>query len=481
MQSSIGFPKELQNEIDMSLPPGVSSYAVKVLPSNVSQVQSATQTLTASSTLQLNGTSSNVIFDIPAGQGKGKFIDPRFSTLSFRVNYEIVNTPSAAIISNAQLRGGAHSHWDRCYIQSQNGVVLDDVNNFGLVQDMLTQLEIDVAQKDSLAAMYGFQFETQSSGLNVNQGHVLRNIDGATLAAASSNYYSYAIPLMSSLIGKGARKYFQIGATSKLQLVLQSSAIIPITFVTSTATTQATFRITIDNMSLDLQYIDIGDEGVKMLGKSGLQYYDGTSYRVSSATLPSTAGTVSLLTGLRGSSVRALFMRCTEASTLSTAGCINQIYDSKMPQATSVAWNLNGLVVPSNPVDFMRNPALTMSYTQEANASFNTHEFKSGLVPSRYFVYVPSATTVAADTDQVVLAAGTATSVASQSQFLWGYNLEKISKFGLMSGANLNSGNAFLNMTLANASSNTLTFFFIAKQDIIYVHDTETGSLESRL
>jgi hypothetical protein len=286
---------------------------------------------------------------------------------------------------------------------------------------------------------------------------------------------------MSSLIGKGARKYFQIGATSKLQLVLQSSAIIPITFVTGSATTQATFRITIDNMSLDLQYVDIGDEGVKMLGKSGMQYYDGTTYRVSSATLPSTAGTVSLLTGLRGSSVRALFMRCTEASTLSTAGCINQIYDSKMPQATSVAWNLNGLVVPSNPVDFMRNPALTMSYTQEANASFNTHEFKSGLVPSRYFVFVPSATTVAADTDQVVKAAGTASSVASQSQFLWGYNLEKISKFGLMSGANLNSGNAFLNMTLANASSNTLTFFFIAKQDVIYIHDTESGSLEARL
>jgi hypothetical protein len=482
MQSQIGFPKELQNEIDMSLPPGVSSYAVKVLPSNVSQVQSATQTLTASSTLQLNGTSSNVIFDIPAGQGKGKFIDPRFSTLSFRVNYEIVNTPSAAVITNAQLRGGAYAHWDRCYIQSQNGVVLDDVNNFGLVQDMLTQLEISVSERDSLAAMYGFQFETQSSSaLNVNQGHVIRGYNDQTISDASSNYYSYAIPLMSSLIGKGARKYFQIGATSKLQLVLQSSAIIPVTFVTGSATTQATFRITIDNMSLDLQYIDLPDDALKMLGKSGTQYYDGTTYRVSSATLPSTAGTVSLLTGLRGSSVRALFMRCTEASTLTTAGCINQIYDSKMPQATSVAWNLNGLVVPSNPVDFMRNPALTMSYTQEANASFNTYEFKSGLVPSRYFVFVPSATTVAADTDQVVKAAGTATSVGSQSQFLWGYNLEKISKFGLMSGANLNSGNAFLNMTLANASSNTLTFFFIAKQDIIYVHDTETGMIEARL
>jgi hypothetical protein len=50
-----------------------------------------------------------------------------------------------------------------------------------------------------------------------------------------------------------------------------------------------------------------------------------------------------------------------------------------------------------------------------------------------------------------------------------------------MDGMNLNSGNTFLNLTLANASSNTLTFFFIAKQDIIYVHDTETGDISARL
>jgi hypothetical protein len=250
--------------------------------------------------------------------------------------------------------------------------------------------------------------------------------------------------------------------------------------VTGTATTAATFRITIDNISLDLQYVDIGDEGVKMLGKTGTQYYDGTTYRVSSATLPSTAGTVSLLTGLRGSSVRALFMRCCEASTLSTAGCISGIYSSKMPQANSAAWNVNGQLIPSNPIDFLRNPALVMAFTQEANGSFNTYEFKSGLAPSKYFVVVPGGT-VPTDSDQVVLFAGTASAVSSQEQFLFGYNLEKISKFGLMDGMNLNSGNTFLNMNLANASTNTLTFFFIAKQDIIYVHNTETGELSSRL
>lgn len=355
MQSQIGFPKELQNDIDMSVPANVSSYAVKVVPSNVSQVQSSTQTLTASSTIQLNGTSSNVILDIPAGQGKGKFIDPRFSTLNFRVNYEVVNTPSAAVITSAQLRSSGYAHWDRCYIQSQNGVVLDDINLVGLVEDTLLQLEVDVAQRDALAAMYGFQFERVVDGnsLNVNQGHKINGIDGATLAAASSSYYSYSMPLISSLIGKGARKMFQIGATSKLQLVLQTANILPITFVTGTATTAATVRVTIDNISLNLQYVDIGEEGVKMLGKTGTQYYDGVTYRVSSATLPSTSGSVSLLSGLRGSSVRSLFMRCTEASTLSAAGCINYIYDSKMPQATAAAWNLNGLIVPSNHVAFI--------------------------------------------------------------------------------------------------------------------------------
>jgi len=59
--------------------------------------------------------------------------------------------------------------------------------------------------------------------------------------------------------------------------------------------------------------------------------------------------------------------------------------------------------------------------------------------------------------------------------------MEKISKFGILDGANLNAGNTFLNMTLANASTNTLTVFFISKQDIIYIHDTNTGEISVRL
>jgi len=480
MLSQYGFPKQLQNEIDASVPPFVSSYSVKVVPSNVSQVQSSTQTLTAGVPVQLNGVSQNIIFDIPAGQGN-TFIDPRFTTINFRVNYEIVNTPSAAIVTSANLRSSAYAHFDRSYMQSQTGVVLDDVNLIGLVQDTLLQLECDVAQRDALASMYGLAFDVATASLNANQGHAISGISGATLAAASSNYYSYSMPFINSLIGKGARKMFCIGKTGKLQCVLQSAAILPITFVNSTATTAATFRCTIDNISLNLQYIDIGAEGMKMLNKTGIQYYDGITYRVSAATLPaSTSGTISLLTGLRGSSVKSIFTRFTEASTLSTAGCINQIYDSKMPQATSISYNVNGVLVPPNPVDLIHAPATAFSFVQEANGSYNTYEFKSGLVPSQFFVYIPGGT-LATDADKLVSGANSVSSATNQAQFLWGYNLEKISQFGILDGMSLNSGNTFLNMTLANANTNTITCYFISKQDIIYVHDFSTGEITARL
>ena len=486
MASTIGFPKELMNEIDYTLPASMSSYSVKVVPSNLSQVQSATQTLTASTTQQLNGTSSNVIFDIPAGQSKDVFIDPRFSTLSFRVNYEIVNTPSAAIVTSAQLRGGAMSHFSRTYTQSQSGVILDDINSLEVVSDMLVQTEIDVSSRDVLACMYGFEYErpgTDASGnVSYNQGHKLAGINNTTLTASTTKYYSYCMPLLNSIIGKGASKMFQIGATSKLQVVLQTNPIIPVTFVTSTATTAATFRITIDNISLNLQYIQLGGEAMKLLNKTGLQYYNGITYRTSTSTIPaSTSGAISLLTGLRGSSVRALFARFTEAATLSTSGCINYNLDSKAPAATSMAWNINGVLVPSNPTDIVHNPAQVFAQTQQAIGSFNNYEFKSGLVPSRYFVYLPTGGTFPTDADEVFTASSNASAVVNQCQFLYGYSLEKVAKSGILDGLNLNSGSTFLNMNWACNNSNAVTAYFISKLDVIYILDTASGEVSIRL
>jgi hypothetical protein len=44
-------------------------------------------------------------------------------------------------------------------------------------------------------------------------------------------------------------------------------------------------------------------------------------------------------------------------------------------------------------------PATAFAFTQEANSSFNTYEFKSGLTPDRYCVYVPGGT-IPTDVDE---------------------------------------------------------------------------------
>jgi hypothetical protein len=483
MATPVGFPKELSNEISYSLPPSVSSYSLKVIPSNLSQVASAQQTLASTTAQQLNGTSTNIIFDIPCGQSKSQFLDPRFSMLNFRVKYSITNTPAAMTISNCQLRSHAAAFFDRMFMQS-NGQVIDDITAYNVVNDMLVQNEISVAERDSLAALYGFQYENVGTGsINANQGHVIQGINNTTPAAQVDRYYSYSIPLLNSLIGKGADKFFNHGSLSNLQLVLQTSSIIPLTIVTTNAgTTPIIMQVTIDNISLNLQVVDVGLEGLKMLGKAGPQYFSGITYRTSTQTLPAaTAGQVSLLTGVRGASVRSLFFRATEASTLSTTGCINFVFDSKMPVSTATSWNINGTQYPSNPVDFVRNPAKALADTQQAIGNFNTYEFKSGLVPSQYFITIPSGSALPNDADAVLAIATSASSVANQAQFCYGLSLEKVAKHGILDGMDLRSGNTFLNMQLAVANSNSVTLYFIARMDIVYVLDTASGTLSVRM
>lgn len=479
--SNVAFPRELSKEVSYQVPPDVQSYTVRVAPSNVQQVQSTTQTLTASSTLQLLGNSQNVNFDIPAGQSKSVFIDPRFSTLTFRVNYEVVSAGSSAVVTNALLRSNAMAHFDRMFIESQSGVLLDDVNNIGLVSDTDLQLSVDVAQRDGYALMYGLRNEgATANSLNSNQGHNIVGVDNTTVTAGN-NYYSYSVPLLNSLIGVHANKMFQIGATNRLRLTLVTAANLPITMVTSTATTAATFRVTIDNIALNLQYIDVGMEGLKMLGKTGgVQYYNGITNRVSSTTVPaSTSGTLSLLSGLKGSSVRSIITRFNETA-LSTAGSVNGIYDSKMPQATSINYNINGLRVPSNPTDLLRNPAYAFSCLQHANANFKNGEFRSGIVPSQYAIYIAGGS-LPSDTDRVVSGAGTSSSALNLASFMFGENLEKIAKEGILSGMNLNAGQTFLEMNISNPNTNAYTCYFIARQDIIYIHDLDSGEISVRL
>lgn len=189
--ASVGFPKELSNEISYTIPESVSSFAVKIAPSNGATFSSATTALVAASTLNLNGSNAPIIFDVPCGQ-KSQFVDVRQSVINFRVAYQITGAPTACVLTNFQLRSSAAAFFDNMRITSQSGVILEEINSYGLINDLLIQTEIGNYERDSLAALYGFSFEeTTAPDYNYNQGHAITGLNGATLTANKTVYFSY--------------------------------------------------------------------------------------------------------------------------------------------------------------------------------------------------------------------------------------------------------------------------------------------------
>jgi hypothetical protein len=247
--TTVGLPTELKPELDYSLPPGMSSYQVRVTPSNLSQIQSSTQTLTASSNVNISNTSTNVIFELPTQAGSNTVIDPRFTSLSFRVAYEVVSIGTTNAVTNMQLRSHAGAYFNRSFTQA-GGVILEDIPNFDIINDFIVQQEFNVADRDAIAAAYGFDYESSgASSQNNANGHKVNGIDATASITASTKYYSYTIPLLNSVIGKGASKFFNISKVNKMQVVLTTSPIAPLTVVVGTTGTapNATFRITLDN------------------------------------------------------------------------------------------------------------------------------------------------------------------------------------------------------------------------------------------
>ena len=211
--SSIGLPSEVKlGSLDFSLPPDARSTSVKIQPSNVSQVVSPTLTSGMLKAAASGGATQtefsfpiqNLIFDIPAGASPSQFIDTRFSTLNFRMQVDLTALPSTAI-PTASLRSHANSFFDRQYTVAQNGNIVEDLTEYGLLNDTLIQMQMNNSVRDGVALQYGFDPSTT----NTSQGLSIPLLQ--QIAATGSATHSFSVPLVNSLIGVTADKFFNIG------------------------------------------------------------------------------------------------------------------------------------------------------------------------------------------------------------------------------------------------------------------------------
>lgn len=490
--SPVGLPAEVKlGALDFSLPPDAKSFTTKIQPSNVSSIVSSTLS-TGQLTNADAGTATeyqfpvqNILFDVPTSS-PSTFIDTRLSTLNFKMNIELTNAPATAI-PHACLRSNANSFFDRHYTVGPNGNILEDINEYGLVSDTLLNLQMSNSDRDGLALMYGFNSADAITSQGINFPLLKQ------FAAAGNECHSFSVPLLNSLIGVTADKFFNVGRCPKLQLCFQTTGVLPFTISNAGGTALAAdgimeFRVSLYDFSLQLEYVDIGLSALSMLDQTlidGKAYIHGTTYKTSSVALPAgTSGAQSLLAGVRGSSIKSLFARFFDSLSTREAGSINGKYDSKNPNINSYNFNIGGIRFPNIPINPLNNPANAFSNLQKAIGQFNSSQFNSSIVPSKYCVLSQGGTATG-----VATTAGTqtydwisnTTTAVSQASFILGENTEIVAKRGVMSGINASNAPIFLELNIATAPTNAHNVYITAMLDCVYIHDVKTGVIDVRM
>ena len=493
--SPIGLPNEVKlGNLDFSLPPDARSTSVKIQPSNISQIVSSTLDTgllkktagTAGNGVELSFPIQNLIFDIPAGASPSQFIDTRFSTLNFRMQIDMTQKPDLACPS-VQLRSHANSFFDRQYTVAQNGNIVEDLTEYGLINDTLINLQMNNAVRDGCALQYGFD---PSSTANTSQGLPLPLLQ--QFAAVGSETHSFSVPLVNSLIGVTADKFFNIGRTNKLQCVFQTAGIFPFTFDHSSAasdmTTSIKFTVTLLDFSLQLEYVDIGLNALKMLDETlvnGQAYNHGISYRAASVSIPSgSSGQQTLLAGIRASSVKSLFARFQEAGVTNNKLSLNGKYDSKNPCINAINFNVGGIRYPQVPINPFVNPSQAFRELQMAIGAFNSTQFQSSIFPSRYCVLSGQGAASVVGTTAGTQAwdyQNNTTSSTAQSSFIFGENVEVCAKRGVMSGLNCTSAPIFLEANISTATTAVHNVYVQSMIDVIYIHNVQTGTIDVRM
>jgi hypothetical protein len=350
-----------------------------------------------------------------------------------------------------------------------------------MTYDTITQLMMSQSVRDAVALPLGFQ---SSGNDNNNIGHKWSVLSGAQNAANSVEVHSYSLPVMSALVASGNDKFLNCGRISRLQAQFTTPSILPITINNASTTNALVFSVVLSEFTLGLEFIDIGSEALSMVDTAlidGKSYSHGVTYKTSSTSLPATTGSVSLLSGLRGSSLKSLITRHQE-NTLTTAGEVNGKYGSKCPNATSFNYSIGGIKYPQQTINPLSQPALAYTETLKAVGCFNTALYQPSIQPNAYCVLSAGGTnqSYANTNGSDYNWATTASSNTILDAFFIGQNLERIAKKGIFSGIDCTSSSIFVEETIA-ALTNPHIVYNMGIFDVVYIHDIASGLVQVRM
>jgi hypothetical protein len=461
-----------------------------VQPNNLNSIVSSESAAVGSSitdAVAIPFPSVPINFTIPSGSSPNVFIDYSKSTLQFRVRYECSTASSTTYTGlEAYLQGSAYSWFNRM-TEMVYGMVVDDRTGLDIVSNSDLQWSYDVASRDANVISLGVRGEPNNDGLNACQGHNIPILTGTSIATGS-NYYSYAVPLKSALIGADAKSMFPIGRSGKYDLTLYTPSVAPVTIInTSTATgAGAKARFTIDQICIELFYLTLDQKSASLLPSPSKPWaMSGVTSRVGQGSLPaSVTGSVSVQVPIRVKSCRSLSTRFVD-NRLTTTGSLSGQFDSKAPLVSAMSYYLAGQKrVPNVPHSTQFSLANVFNHAMQAyyDGGVNRLQAKCGFAWDNYACHWATATdpTAATNFDQLLIGATNKTEPTSLATFEFAEDLRLASTTNFLNGTDITSSNSFLEMNILNANSGAQSITFIAKADILFIVLPD-GNIETRV
>jgi len=486
--SSIGLPRSLNYEMPPSASDSCRSYSVNLSPDGITSVQAPTQDLfVANKSNQGQFNSQIVSFSIPSGNSNSVFLDPTHTTLSFSLTYT-TSTASSATGPIVKLISSAASFFDQLVLYSNN-TPLEQINQYGLLQNFLLQNTVDIAQR------YG--------GITIGMGTDSNSATGIDLghATATTFRYNFSIPLL-SMIGINSDKLFPVGMVNNLQLQLTTATLLPILAYCTAVATQPVFsqNFLLSEFSLNLKYIDIGENASQMLMMTlpdNRILYKSSTYTNSQVSIPTgSSGAQQLLLQIRNTSVKSVYSQFGQSNSVTAQSLVSPsgYYDAINILTNSRQLQVGGSFFPNRPINDVSRPSEGYLYLVQAlggsiPASLGTvitremYNSVGGIASATLptganvdtFLSLPATVSRPAPTGSDIAAVSV---INYPSSHFHGYDLERLG--GVMfSGINTRSTPPFLNLNIQQALNATITCNAWGYSDVVLVFDIASKSVQA--
>jgi len=444
---------ELPVELNFKLPsslPSARSREVRVSPINGNS-------FTVSSSSQV------LQFDIPCGIS-GDYLDPTSTYIRWKTTFSHGGVNGT---DYSRILGSGYSFFNLQRVLGNNSSVLEEINECGVLVNMLSQTQLNSADKLGLSSMMGYGFDsyaatTATGGHRINFNTNTENVS-----------FEYAVPLI-GILGSGTDKLIPVGKIFGLRLELTCDT--PSNFITLLTATAANnvSQYVISEIEFVGNYVTLGAESEALVNSMNPDkiHIRTQSWRQTAAVLPASSnGTNELLCNIRVNSLKSIYLAC------SIAGAAEKKFSGINPNlGAGSGWLAGGQLYPQRGLDPSSKSADCFAELQKSFGALNMVNYNSSISKTGYYTASTATGLMSAYNTTV------ANITSNPNQFFMGIDTEILQrKEALLSGISTYGSGLMFRANIGSALaavSHTLNFFAI--YDVILELDVNAKSIVSK-